>query len=210
MAARRRHGVEVKRGLLVVASIAAAASAAGGDCGPLDLPVDRIAAAPTAYVEFCATNPGHCEMKGPHLLTWDDSVAERLARVNGAVNAEIRFMPDQECIGVEELWRYPVNGIGDCEDFALEKRRRLVTSGVPRAAMTIAIVHHRQLGFSHAVLMVETSQGSFALDNLSDAILCWNRLPYNFESRERPDGQWTRFDQQHWTFSPPGEPMEPR
>ena len=37
---------------------------------------------------------------------------------------------DMEMWGREEVWSYP-EGIGDCEDYALEKRRQLMALGVP-------------------------------------------------------------------------------
>lgn len=52
----------------------------------------------------------------------------------------------------------------------------------------------------HALLLVETTGGTYVLDNLVDEILLWNEAPYNFEARERVDGQWDRFDQSIWTY----------
>lgn len=172
-------------------------------CSRMFLPVATVAPPPMAFSEFCQSNPGHCGMRGPRVLRWRKSLARDLAGVNRAVNAEVRFVPDHESSGEEELWSYPKSGAGDCEDLALEKRRRLVALGLPRAALTMAIIHHRTLGFSHAVLVVEKTRGSFVLDNLTDEIKCWSRLPFNFETRERPDGLWTRFDQQDWYASGP-------
>ncbi len=123
-----------------------------------------------------------------------------VSQVNRSVNAEVRFVPDQEWQGREEFWSLLLRGCGDCEDFALEKRRRLVESGLPRGAMTMAIVYHRTEWFGHVVLLIETSAGTFALDNLRDDVRCWDEVPYNYETRERPDGLWTRFDQTDWKW----------
>jgi predicted transglutaminase-like cysteine proteinase len=76
----------------------------------------------------------------------------------------------------------------------------LVEFGLPRASMTMAIAHHKAKLSSHAVLLAETSDGTFVLDNMSDGIRCWSDAQLNYESRERPDGQWARFDQSKWTF----------
>ncbi len=183
---------------LAALSTLSAAEASNPECSRLNLPEERVGPAPTAYVEFCESNPGHCEMSGAQLLIWSHWLADVLSHVNQQVNAEIRYEPDLEWTGEEDRWSYPVKGAGDCEDFALEKRRRLVESGLPRAAMTVAIAHHRVHGFSHAVLLIETTRGSFVLDQLNAEIHCWNRLPFNFETRERPEGLWTRFDQSLW------------
>jgi hypothetical protein len=38
--------------------------------------------------------------------------------------------------GVIEQWDYPADGKGDCEDYALFKRKILVDEGFPRQALT--------------------------------------------------------------------------
>lgn len=183
---------------LAAFSTLSAVAASNPDCSRLNLPEQLVGPPPMAYVEFCESNPGHCEMSGVQSQIWTPSLTEILSHVNQEVNAEIRYVPDLEWTGDEDRWSYPVKGAGDCEDFALEKRRRLVEAGLPRAAMTMAIAHHRTDGFSHAVLLIETTRGSFVLDQLSAEINCWKDSPFDFEARERPDGQWTRFDQSRW------------
>ena len=120
------------------------------------------------------------------------------ANVN--TNSAIHVISDRVLYDREEHWAIPSHGEGDCEDIALFKRERLVELGIPRGAMTIAIVHHRRHMFSHAVLLVETTSGTYLLDNLEDDITLWHEAPYNFEARERPDGSWERFDQSIWTY----------
>ena len=66
--------------------------------------------------------------------------------------------------------------------------------------MTIAIVHHQKAMFPHAVLLVETTAGTFLLDNLDNRVVRWHAAPYNFESRELPDGSWERYDQSNWSY----------
>jgi predicted transglutaminase-like cysteine proteinase len=138
-------------------------------------------------------------MKGPTMIEWTPPKKNLLSAVNTAVNLEIRFDLDIIQYDKEEFWTYPISGFGDCEDAALEKRSRLTKLGIPRGAMTMAIVRSKKNFASHAVLLVETTQGTYAMDRRSDEILLWYRLPYNFEARERPDGHWERFDQVLWT-----------
>lgn len=167
-------------------------------CSALTLPVQAVSPPPTAYNDFCRLNPVDCRPQGPAIVAATEQLRQQLQRVNREVNAAVRFMPDTESVGQEEDWRYPSNGRGDCEDIALEKRRRLVAWGVPRSALTMAIVYHRARLFPHAVLLAETTAGTLVLDNLNDALQCWNRTPYNFEARERNDGRWDRYDQRAW------------
>lgn len=172
-------------------------AAGSGLCSALDLPVAQATPPPLAYQAFCATHPGECTMSGPTTWPWDDAVRVLLVGVTREVNAQVRFMTDLDSIGEEEDWRYPIRGHGDCEDMALEKRRRLVALGVPRAALTMAIVHHRAAVSSHAVLLAETTAGTWVLDSLNNELRCWDAAGYDYETRERPDGRWDRFDQSH-------------
>lgn len=144
------------------------------------------------YADFCAREPVACDLTGAPVVDWE-ATRSRLERVNRDVNAEIKFVPDRIGEGSEECWEFPTDGTGDCEDFALEKRRRLVAEGVPSAALTMAIVHHEVEFFPHAVLLAETTAGTRVLDNLFDEVVCWDAVPYRYERRERPDGPWERY-----------------
>ena len=66
----------------------------------------------------------------------------QLQGVNRQVNEEIELVSDMDNLGVEEQWNFPIDCRGDCEDFALEKRERLVAIGWPRSALTISIAFH--------------------------------------------------------------------
>ena len=113
---------------------------------------------------------------------------------------EVITETDLQQYGEEEYWSYPRSGVGDCEDLALEKRARLVAAGFPRGALRMALAQHRRTLFSHAVLLVESDQGTWVLNGFDEAVVLWHRSPYNFEARERPDGRWERFDQSVWTY----------
>lgn len=194
----------VRFGHLAVAA-ALAASAAGADAGPLrctslDLRLREAGPAPLQYQEFCAANPGDCDMSGPDRLVLDPGDEMLIDRINRTVNAAVTPMPDLEWRGVEDVWSYPVLGCGDCEDVALEKRRRLVGAGLPRAAFTLAIGYPRSAPSPHVVLLAETDQGTWALDQRADVLTCWDAAGLNYESRERPDGRWSHFDQSLWDW----------
>lgn len=184
----------------VFATLAVLCSAApipaGADwprCAPLERPVLRVEAPPTQYADFCDRNPDACALSGPSVIDGSDATLRLLERVNTAVNDEITLMSDPDNLGLEEYWDLPRDCRGDCEDFALEKRRRLVAEGVPSAALTLAFAFHETLFFPHAVLLAETRSGTWVLDNLHDTPMCWDAVPYRFTRRERPDGSWIRF-----------------
>lgn len=166
----------------------------------LDLPVVEVVDRYAPYQDFCRRLPSQCELRGSRVVELTPALLERLQRVNTAVNSEIRFALDIDQYDREEYWALPTAGSGDCEDMALEKRARLVAAGFPAAALRLAFVQHRRFLSSHCVLTVETSVGTYVLDSFSDKVARWDRLPYNFESRERVDGDWERFDQGQWRY----------
>jgi predicted transglutaminase-like cysteine proteinase len=162
-------------------------------CSPLSVPVAAIEEAPAPYRDFCGREPAACVLDGPAVVPWSEELHLRLVSVNRAVNAEIRRAPDPQLGGPEEFWSFPEAGVGDCEDLALEKRRRLVAAGVPGAALTCAIVLHEVKLFPHAILAAETTRGTWVLDDLHDDVPCWDAVPYLYLLRERPDGMRSRF-----------------
>ncbi|MDJ1017477.1 MAG: transglutaminase-like cysteine peptidase [Paracoccaceae bacterium] len=162
-------------------------------CTRMDLPELFIGAPPEAYRVFCREEPEACAMDGEPELVWSGALFDRLARINAQVNSENALASDWEINGVEDSWDLPENCRADCEDFALEKRERLADLGLPRAALRMAIAFHEVEFFPHAVLLVETTAGTWALDNLYDEVMCWDAVPYRYTHRERLDGSWTRF-----------------
>jgi predicted transglutaminase-like cysteine proteinase len=163
-------------------------------CTPMDLPIAWIDSPPTQYTAFCERQPDSCLLEGEAVLDWTPRLHALLTSVNAAVNADIELVADVDNLGVEESWDLPPDCRGDCEDFALEKRERLRSVGIPSASLTMAIAFHEVKFFPHAILLVETTTGTWVLDNLQDEVLCWDAPPYRYTRRERPDGQWSRFE----------------
>lgn len=148
--------------------------------GPASLP-------PIGWVEFCARAEHDADCKVPDLpaaTIHADSRARRLlARVNRNVNAAVAPMSDMDNYGVEELWAYPDNGRGDCEDYVLLKRRLLIEAGLPRQALLITVVREPN-GDGHAVLTAVTDRGDLILDNKRDEIRVWSASGYDFVKRQ--------------------------
>jgi predicted transglutaminase-like cysteine proteinase len=194
---------------VVIRSLAAVAAAAWfaipleaaeplSEAPRLMLPVISIEQRIAPYQAFCNRRPNACLLQGPEVLQANEVLMQTLADVNRDVNHTFRFALDRDTHGIEDYWALPNSGYGDCEDLALQKRRRLVGLGYPSAALRLALVFHDRHMTSHCILTVETQTGTFVLDTLDDFILRWDRSPYHFESRERPDGLWERFDQSQW------------
>jgi len=81
------------------------------------------------------------------------------------VNNAIRPKNDR---GGKDVWTLDASS-GDCEDYVVTKRSRLIKMGLPPAALRIAYAKTRS-GEGHAILIVKTSQGDFVLDNRTNAI----------------------------------------
>jgi predicted transglutaminase-like cysteine proteinase len=107
----------------------------------------------------------------------------QLQQVNSHVNSTIREVSDLEQYGREDVWTLPTSGKGDCEDFALLKRKMLVDRGWPSSALAITVGATSQ-GEAHAVLIVSTAQGQYVLDNLTSSILNPAQTGHVFYARQ--------------------------
>jgi len=123
-------------------------------------------------------------------LALNSATWRQLNRTNFVVNRSIRYLADEEGPGQSiDTWSLPLRGapgkypVGDCEDYALEKRRLLRAAGIPASALSIAIVMLAD-GQWHAVLVVETNRGDYVLDNLSASVTPWGDTPYYWHMRE--------------------------
>jgi predicted transglutaminase-like cysteine proteinase len=141
-----------------------------------------------AWNDFCARHPVECSVntKEAAQITLTSEIWSRIVKVNREVNAQIKPMTDQEQWGVVDSWDFPKTGYGDCEDYQLLKRKRLVEAGLPRRALRMTVVLD-ELNEGHAVLKVVTDRGDFVLDNKTNAVLPWDRTGYVYIKREGHD-----------------------
>jgi predicted transglutaminase-like cysteine proteinase len=139
---------------------------------------------PYGFVRFCERDPQECL---PTLASDArfEATPERLSdldELNRAVNHEIEPATDMEIYGVAEYWTLPRTR-GDCEDYALLKRHRLIARGWPSAALLMTVVRDEK-NEGHAVLTARTTQGDFILDNKIDVVRLWNQTPYHYVMRQ--------------------------
>lgn len=156
------------------------------------VPILGATRAPVGWMQFCEQNTTECKNSNS-----DDTVQlsaarrKELAFVNSSVNRAIEPITDAEHFGLTEKWSYPDDGKGDCEDYVLLKRRKLIDRGWPAASLLITVVRD-QKNEGHAVLTVHTSSGDVVLDNVHDDILAWNETGYRFVKRQSGNdaNQW--------------------
>ena len=141
------------------------------------------------WIRFCKQRPAECAVSAsePATVNLTPEAWETLTLVNHQVNAAIRPITDMEHWGVEDRWDLAEDGYGDCEDFQLVKRKRLVAAGFSRRALRMAAVIDEG-GEPHAVMIVRTDRGDFILDNKRDAILSWRQAGYVYLQREASTG----------------------
>lgn len=194
--------------LLALAAASAAAIAAGP---PRDAPGEmatRFAETrggtlpPVGFVTFCGHHPEECSAAGHHagaLMRMPLRRWQQATEVNRMVNAKVAPVSDQELYGQKEYWAYATDA-GDCEDYALLKKRMLERLGFARSALLITVVRDER-DDGHAVLMLRTEQGDFILDNRRDEIRHWSEFDYTYLKRqsERDPKEWVSLGGGHDT-----------
>ncbi len=142
------------------------------EAGGLVAPAQATTTVPFGWADFCRRYVGECD--GPPLPARDivltSAVRNEIERINRQVNAAIQPVTDPDHWGVADQWDYPLDGKGDCEDYALLKRKLLLAAGLPRQALLMTVVRDHE-GEGHAILTVKTDHGDYALDNLSNDVL---------------------------------------
>jgi predicted transglutaminase-like cysteine proteinase len=156
---------------------------------------------PYGFVQFCARMPEECQ-QGPLEEQRYSATPERLSQldsINRTVNREIAPATDMEIYGQAEYWTIPTTR-GDCEDYALLKRQRLMARGWPASALLMTVVRDEK-GEGHAVLTARTLQGDFILDNKADEVKVWHRTRYEYVMRQ------SYLDPNIWMALGPSEPF---
>jgi len=119
---------------------------------------------PLAYQLFCLQNPSECRASSQGTAHFDSVLLNKITRVNATINQSMRARSD----GKLDVWTVGATA-GDCEDYALNKRHRLIALGVPSGALRMAVVKTAS-GEGHAVLVVHTDNGDYVMDNLTTSI----------------------------------------
>lgn len=130
------------------------------------------------YAWACAGRTGYAAMGAEQKLALANSI-------NRAVNRQVREITDTRQYRRPEYWALPTARGGDCEDFALLKKRELMARGVPGDKLLIATVLDRKRR-SHAVLVLRTARGDYVLDNLTSRIKPWQQTGYSFLRMQDP------------------------
>lgn len=151
-----------------------------------------VAFPPPAFHPFCAREPDLCSTRGAtKAIALTPARMAELKTVNLAVNKRIREEDDRLSAGRADDWRVPVS-VGDCEDFAILKKKELMRRGWAPSALLLTVA--RSGGEGHVVLTVRTDRGDLILDNRSNAVRDWTRVNYRYFARQSQskNGKWER------------------
>lgn len=146
-----------------------------------------------AWVDFCRRYPGECQVDQtePGHIELTQKLWKTIVSTNLRTNREIEPVTDMDHWGQVDRWDMAEDGRGDCEEYVLVKRKKLVEAGFPRRALLVTVVIDDE-NQGHAVLMVRTDRGDFILDNKRNAVLPWQQTGYIYVKRESQDKvAWT-------------------
>jgi predicted transglutaminase-like cysteine proteinase len=178
-----------------ILGVAPAQAATAGIVNATYAAVGQVTSVPYGWVGFCQRYAGECNhgTLEPVDINLNAKTLTEITRINLWVNKTIQPVSDWDHWHVADQWDYPMDGKGDCEDYALLKRRLLIARGFPRQALLMTVVkdEHNE---GHAVLTVKTNHGEYILDNLTDKIKPWAQTPYHFVKRQSQSNEmvWLR------------------
>lgn len=170
------------------------------------------ATVPTGFISFCMrftdqcrSNPNEAPKVALNAATW-----ATLQNINASVNDSIWAEDDELHYGRSEYWTIPTDGYGDCEDYALTKKKELMAAGFPVSSLRIAVVGTPR-DKRHSVLTVVTDRGDFVLDNLRDDVVAWNVAGYRWIERQDPSRpySWVSLDAPTRMLAQDGEDVRP-
>ena len=112
------------------------------------------------------------KLNADNFVEYSEELWFLLTSVNKSIN-KIRYETDLSRYKRLDYWTQNIveAGSGDCDDYALSKRKALMEAGVPWQALSPAICLVK--GEGHAVLIVRTTKGHFVLDNNNKQVQPW-------------------------------------
>lgn len=148
------------------------------------IPIRAEVTPPPGAQGICATYDWACAKSNRTILV-DDALMQTVRTVNSRANRSIRPISDFNQYRIMERWSLPTARGGDCEDYALYKKRELIRVGIPAEQLLIAVVLDRKRQ-PHAVLILRTGTQDLVLDNMNSRILPWQKTGYTFLRLQDP------------------------
>jgi predicted transglutaminase-like cysteine proteinase len=145
------------------------------------MPLGGTVTQPLGAELFCLENATECakQRSAAQQLKMTPELWSELVWVQYNINR--KFRPTREA---RFAWDYSTDGTGNCVQFALEKRRALIMRGWPAEALQLATAVIRP-DIGHLVLVIDTDEGDWVLDNLRSDVVRWQQLPYRWIARQQ-------------------------
>lgn len=145
---------------------------------------------PYGHVEYCTRNASDCRNRSAS-SNLPSARMGVLNSVNLAVNRAIKPTSDRTAFGRKEYWTEKARS-GDCEDFALAKRAKLMRRGYNSSQLLLTMGYKGSE--AHTVLVVRTRDGDYVLDNLSDDVQPVQSARMSFRKIQSPGhgGRWLK------------------
>lgn len=123
-----------------------------------------------------------------------DEKWKQLEDINYSVNLDMSYTRDKDNYGKSEYWESG-DDKGDCEDYALNKRIKLIEAGwnYQNLRMALCWTNSNKTDY-HAVLIVITNRGDFILDNRSNFIENKSSMNYVWDKMQDENGNWYKVD----------------
>jgi predicted transglutaminase-like cysteine proteinase len=148
--------------------------------------------APFGHVRFCLQASSECkgQVRGS-AAPFETARILALDTINARTNRLIQPHADRSG-AVYDQWSSTAR-TGDCEDYALAKRRALIAQGWAGSNLILAVAKLPN-GILHTVLVARTEGGDLVLDNLTNELRAWNVTGYAWIMRqsERNPKLWRR------------------
>jgi predicted transglutaminase-like cysteine proteinase len=181
------------RSSTVIAAIVTLLSTTPRDvtAGPNELYIGKNVLAPIGHTVFCVRYPHDCSRWQGTLSFFTAEPADLYAElyavnreVNGAIQPVSRTKKQQ---GETTLSWTLFPSLGNCNDYAVSKRHRLLLHGWPSSALQLAEVV-LPTGEHHLVLLADAMGAIFVLDNLaSEPVPLADVIVYRWIRIESPD-----------------------
>lgn len=149
---------------------------------------------------FLASGSGQAGELEREYLKYSDSLFKMVNRVNMTWNMRIQYKPDIEHFGVKAKWTYPVDGYGDCDEYAIAKKRTLCRLGI----ISFYALCQNSAGKNHLVLFVFTSKGALVLDNATNELKFAHQCSYDWLVVQFPGDVWRDYKTGKAVYPPEG------
>lgn len=140
---------------------------------------------PVGAVDLCKKYDWVCKKQ-----EGTNSNKEDVEFINTNVN-KINPVEDIQQYGIAEYWSLPGRFGADCEDYVLEKKRRLLESGFNSENLIISVVLTKKFE-THALLFWLNGDTIYVLDNLTNKIVPLKKSRYRLIWVQNPlnKNQW--------------------